>query len=144
MQKLKLVAILASLGLMTACASQQDTTMANNITQLKGEWNITEVNNTKVDQLAEDVKPFIGFDVEQNRIYGKSTCNNIIGDYKYDETNATLSFTQVGTTMMMCPFMDQEQLMLKALNDVKSFDVQGDKAYLLDQNKQIIFKLIKK
>lgn len=144
MQKLKLIALLTAFGLVTACSSNKDISMNNDITQLQGEWLVTEVEQTNLETLETEVKPFIGFDLQQNRIYGKSTCNNIMGGYNYDATNGSLSFTQVASTMMLCPFMEQEQLMLKALNEVKAFDVQGDKAYLLDKDHKVILKLNKK
>ncbi len=39
-------------------------------------------------------------------------------------------FDNVATTMMMCPDMETETIVLNALNETKSFSMKDDKVYI--------------
>lgn len=45
-----------------------------------------------------------------------------------------MRFDNVATTMMMCPDMETETIVLNALNETKSFSMKDDKVYLLGEN----------
>lgn len=143
-----------SLATMAACspdASKKEAAapapapVVKDIASLQGEWNVANVEKESFLNLA-DVKPFIGFDTKEGRIYGKSACNNIMGGYTFDPQKGSLTFSQIASTMMMCPEdnMNKEQLMIKALEKVRSFNVEGESAYLLDQDNKVVIEMVKK
>lgn len=112
------------------------------VSALDGEWAITEVNGQKVE--AEQV-PFIGFDVEQKRMYGNSGCNRMMGTFEADSLNpGQLKFGAIGSTRMMCPDMETETKVLEALDGTKRFSMKGGIAYLLDENGSKLLTLKKR
>ena len=104
------------------------------LADLSGEWAIELVNGKKIVGTAE-VAPFIGFNTDENRIYGNVGCNSINGALLQDEKAAnSLKFENIATTMMMCPDMETETIVLNALNETRSFSMKDGKVYLLGEN----------
>lgn len=112
---------------------------------LKGEWLITEVNGEAIPTGMEK-QPFIAFDVKEKLIHGNAGCNLMNGGFKTDAANAqSITFPAVASTMMACPDMDTESKIMKALNEVKSFDVlSGGGIGLYDGNGSLVLVLAKK
>lgn len=104
------------------------------LSDLSGEWVIELAGGNKIVATAE-VAPFIGFNTDESRIYGNVGCNTINGALIQDEdVPSSLRFENVATTMMMCPDMQTETIVLNALNETRSFDVKDGKIYLLGEN----------
>ena len=104
------------------------------LSDLSGEWVIELVNGKKIVGTAE-VTPFIGFNLDESRIYGNVGCNTINGALTQEDGKPnSLRFDNVATTMMMCPDMETETIVLNALNETKSFSMKDDKVYLLGEN----------
>ena len=90
---------------------------------LNGEWKIEEVNGEAIPSGMEK-QPFINFDVKKKSIHGNAGCNLINGGFETDKENPrSISFPNVISTMMACPDMEVEGKVMKAINEVKSFDV---------------------
>lgn len=115
------------------------------LSALKGEWLITEVNGEAVPTGMEK-QPFIAFDVKEKKIHGNAGCNLMNGAFNTDAANAqSISFPAVASTMMACPDMDTEGKIMKALHEVKSFDVlSGGGIGLYDGNGALVLVLTKK
>lgn len=93
------------------------------LSALKGEWLISEVNGEAVPTGMEK-QPFIAFDLKEKRIHGTAGCNLVNGGFKTDDANAlSITFPAMASTMMACPDMETEGKILKAIHEVKSFDV---------------------
>ena len=104
------------------------------LSDLSGEWVIELVNGKKIVGTAE-VTPFIGFNLDESRIYGNMCCNTINGALTQEDGKPnSLRFDNVATTMMMCPDMETETIVLNALNETKSFSMKDNKVYLLGEN----------
>lgn len=116
------------------------------IASLAGEWAISTVAGEELG--ASQKEPFIGFNLDENRVFGSAGCNSINGAIKQDEeeTDAkALTLGPIAATMMMCPDMEVERKVLKALNAVKSFDILSDgKAALYDADKNELMVLMKR
>lgn len=92
---------------------------------LNGEWLIKTVNGAPVGK--SEKTPFIGFNIAEERVYGVAGCNNINGMLKRDENNpVSIDLGNLATTMMMCPDMETETVVLKALGSVKTFKAVND------------------
>lgn len=111
---------------------------------LKGEWKIVSVNGEDVPTGMEK-QPFLAFDLKEKRIHGNAGCNLINGGFETNASNAkSISFPAVISTMMACPDMEIEGKILKAINDVKSFDVlSGGGIGLYDANGALVLVLQK-
>lgn len=115
------------------------------LSALNGEWNIAEVNGEAVPAGMEN-QPFIDFDVKKKTIHGNAGCNIMNGGFTTNADNArSISFPGVATTMMACPDMETEGKILKALNEVKSFDVlSGGGIGLYNADSALVLVLAKK
>lgn len=89
-------------------------------------------------------QPFIAFDVKKKTIHGNAGCNLINGSFEASASNAkSISFPGVASTIMACPDMETEDKVLKALHEVKSFEVlAGGGIGLYDANN--VLYIIKK
>ncbi len=88
---------------------------------LDGRWIVCEAGGEAVPGDVKK-KPFLEFDFGEKRMNGNAGCNVINGNIRTEEGNpAALSFTDVLCTMMMCPDMEVERRVLKALDAVRSF-----------------------
>lgn len=136
--KIKVImAVLFTAVLAVACkTSKQDVTMD----VLSGHWNIISVNGENVPSDMEN-KPFMEFDVKEQRIHGNSGCNIMNGGFfqKKGQPNSLL-LSRMASTMMACPNMEIEGKVLEALRNVVSFSkISNDKLALCDKDgKQIV------
>ena len=91
------------------------------IHELNGEWKITQIQGEPVSDKNEQ-EPLIGFDVKKQKVYGCAGCNNFLCNFQTEKgAAASISFPALGTTMMLCRNMDDEQKILESLNVVRSF-----------------------
>lgn len=112
------------------------------LSDLSGEWVIELAGGKKIVGTAE-VAPFIGFNTDESRVYGNVGCNTINGMFVQDESKPnSLWFENLATTMMMCPDMETENIILNALNETKSFSMKDGKVYLLGEggNELLVLK----
>ena len=116
-------------------------------TLLFGEWDVIELNGNPV-MPNEESAPFLGFDLNEMRVFGNSGCNLLTGAILLDSTTVNgIRFDQIGSTRRFCPNDSIEQPFLSALSEVTVFDFpEGDstKVSLLDANGQKRFGLQKK
>lgn len=93
------------------------------ISSLEGEWKITKIKEEALP-IGLEKEPFITFDLKTRRIHGNAGCNMINGGIVTDNSNPnSLSFPAIAATMMACPDMEVEKMVMGALNEVKSFQI---------------------
>lgn len=111
---------------------------------LGGDWNIVEVNGEAVPSDLEQ-QPFLSFNLQEKRIHGNAGCNTLNGGFLTDSKKPrAISFPGTATTMMACPDMELEGKILKALNEVKSFDTLSEGVGLYDASNKVVLVLKKK
>ncbi|WP_294629269.1 META domain-containing protein [uncultured Bacteroides sp.] len=112
---------------------------------LNGEWKVKEANGEVIPSGMEN-QPFIAFNVKEKTIHGNAGCNVINGGFETNADNVqSISFPRVASTMMACPDMDTESKILKAINEVKSFDVlAGGAIGMYDANNALVLVLEKR
>ena len=115
------------------------------ITELQGEWNVVSINNQAVNAEENSNDVFIGFNTADASIYGCAGCNNMMGSFDVKAPNGELVLDKVGSTRMMCPDMETEDALFKAMAQVKGY-VQGEngQVVLVDENKQPVIVLAKR
>ena len=153
-------------GAALAMSSCRSVEKAISLSSINGEWNIIEVNGSKITPGESKSLPFIAFDTATGRVSGNSGCNRMMGSFDVNakpgihgnagcnlinggfETSTSnaksISFPGVASTMMACPDMETEGKVLKAINEVKSFDVlSGGGIGLYDANGALVIVLEK-
>lgn len=116
-----------------------------NATNVFGEWDLVEMNGKQIE-LAEGITtPFIGFNQQEDRVYGNAGCNSFFGTMLIDSTNVdALRFDNMGSTKMMCANMEMEDEFLQTLGLVQSIEYNGEKMQLKDSNNNVILELTRK
>lgn len=126
----KVFVALCMAGLLAATTScKTSNSAASSVSALNGEWKITEVNGQSITKA--DNEAFMGFDVEKKSMYGSTSCNRIFGQLDADAKKGTISFGTVGSTRMMCPDMKTEEQVLKAVNEVKAYELKDNSTLTL-------------
>ena len=116
-----------------------------NATNVFGEWDLAEINGQKIE-LAEGITtPFIGFNQQEDRIYGNAGCNSFFGEMIIDSTNVdALRFDHLGSTRMMCPNMELEDTFLMTLGQVSGIEYNAEELQLKDNANNVILLFTRK
>lgn len=116
----------------------------SSLSELSGEWVIETTFGKKIIGTAEIV-PFIGFDADEGRIYGNVGCNTINGELSQDSAKAnSLIFNNIASTMLLCPSMETEKIIMECLNATASFKKENDGRVILYNNKGDELLVLKK
>lgn len=115
---MKKISIIAAAIALCSCSATKTTDAA---VDLNGEWDIVTVDGNAVDTTKTEFRPTLGFDTAKDNVFGCAGCNSINGKAKVDATKQTISFSEIGTTLMLCAHMEYEQQILKALESVKGY-----------------------
>lgn len=131
------VAMVAISVLFTSCHTAKEAVNAND---LDGEWNVMEINGQAVKA---ESQPFIGFDAQNGRVYGYTGCNRLMGALTLSKPNK-IELGQMASTLMACPDMETERLLLNALASVKSLKCSGKTLVLYGADKEPVMLLQKR
>lgn len=115
---MKKISIIAAAIALCSCSATKTTDTA---VDLNGEWDIVTVDGNAVDTTKTEFRPTLGFDTAKNNVFGCAGCNSINGKAKVDAAKQTITFSEIGTTLMLCANMEYEQQILKALESVKGY-----------------------
>ncbi|NDK55253.1 META domain-containing protein [Pontibacter fetidus] len=66
---------------------------------------------------------YLRLEEKENDVKGFSGCNHFFG--KYTLSGSSLRFSDLGSTRMMCPNMDQETKFMEVLGRVESYSIAG-------------------
>ena len=120
--------LFAALLLMTSCASSRSAY------KLSGEWNVVNLCGQAIAPSGET--PFLGFDLNQNVLYGFTGCNRLTGSLDAAKLlKGKADFGPLGLTRMLCPDDKYEQPFLEALGKVEGAAFGEDNLLLLKDNK---------
>lgn len=143
MKKVLVSICIASVAL--AMSSCRTTEKAVSLSSISGEWDIIEVNGSKVASDDSQNHPFIVFDTATGRLSGNSGCNRMMGGFDVNAKPGMIEFKAIGGTKMMCPDMKIENNVLNALGQVKGYKKAGkDKMYLCNSSNRPVIVLAKK
>lgn len=97
-------------------------------------WKLVEVDGTPIEVQQQMREPHLVLNGADGRFAGSGGVNRLMGGYTLD--GATLMFGQAASTMMAGPpeAMATEQLIVAALQRVRTFGVAGDRLTLLDDD----------
>ena len=139
MSKTMIFGMLTALFALASCMGNGNPV---SLSDLEGEWNVVELAGQSVNTKQQ---PFIGFDTHEMKVYGYGGCNRLMGSFEWSDESARMVMDKLASTMMACPNMDTERLVLEALNKVASFTLDQDKSKLslLDENGTEVMSLTK-
>ena len=127
---------MVGITLLTSC---QVTRHATSSSMIEGEWNITEVNGSAINA---HPSPYIGFNTQENCVYGNSGCNKIAGSFDFKGKNGQIELGQMLSTMMACPNMELEQSILQELNSVECIKFSDNEHLALcDKNRKPLIQM---
>ncbi len=108
-----------------SCGSSSQTT---NINLMNGHYTVSELNGQEITTQ----NPTITFDLNENRVYGYSGCNNFNGSFTVENNNIT--FGPIAATKKMCMDNSSEDELFKILQGTKTFSVENNTLTLSEVN----------
>ena len=100
----------------------------------KGEWLFNQLltPNTATDLSRFESKVTLGGNGD--KVFGKAVCNRFFGVLALDENAKSISFGNVGSTLMLCPGDDAaiEAQLFKVMQGIKFYQVKNGNLWLLD------------
>ncbi len=94
-------------------------------------WKLTAVRGESVAAVENQQEAHLVLHPEEHRLAGSGGCNRLAGGYRLE--GAILAFTQVAATRMACVSgMDTELEYLAALDEVRRWEVTGERLGLYD------------
>ena len=106
---------------------------------LSAKWQVSMISGETyaMKNPVSSQKPYIELDIQKNLISGMAGCNRITGQIATDsKVNKSIRFPNVAVTRMMCANMEVEGKVLKALNDVSSYNLSPSTTELFLLNKE--------
>lgn len=108
------IGLLVSMMVFASCVTTK-------VTDLEGQWNVVEINGMDLEIPEGEIRPFIGFDTKEGRIYGNAGCNAIMSSFDLQSEPGVIDFSGMATTMMAGPGMDTERKVLDAMSKVTGY-----------------------
>lgn len=117
------------------------TLRSSDIDFLNGPWQVVAVNGKDIN--VPDAR--LVFDVAASSVTGNAGCNRLNGELtRNPQVAASVQFSNLATTRMMCPDIETESALLIALEEVTHARPHGkDSAELLDAAGKTVVKLSK-
>jgi len=116
-----------------------------NATNVFGEWDLAKINGQAIVKTDDITMPFIGFNQQEDRIYGNTGCNSFFGTMVIDSTNVdAISFDNMGSTKMMCANMEVEDEFLMTLGLVNNIEYNAQELLLKDNANKTILRFERK
>lgn len=129
MKKFLLLICISYLPVLTANAQEQD-----NLPLTETKWILTNLNDKVIQKNEEGLSSFMIF-TSDNSFKGFAGCNKFQGSYK--NKKGTFSFTNIGSTKMLCENSNNEEEFIKTLNKVVSFKIIKNQLMLKDKTKTV-------
>lgn len=126
----------AFVGMMFACSD-----VKTDAKKLEGKWKVVEV---KGEKLVEEGLPQMNFNMAEKKLHGNTGCNlfNTTITLDSDDVSA-ITIAPGASTMMACPNMDLETLVLQSMEQVRSVKAGKDESEMLlvDQDGNVLMVL---
>ncbi len=87
-------------------------------------WKLVELRGAPVEAHADQREIHLRLRPEEERMTGFAGCNQIMAGYEIEDNS--LAFGPLGSTMMACPYLDDETAFLRALEGVTRFLILGE------------------
>lgn len=120
----KLTLLLAiTIGFLTSCNSKKEVALVGS-KSLEGNWELSYISGPRIafDGLYPNQRPDITFNLKENRVMGRNSCNNYSGKVKVEGN--TIDFDEDGmvSTKMFCEG-EGESIYMNTLNKVNAYTI---------------------
>ncbi|MDH6311439.1 heat shock protein HslJ [Parabacteroides sp. PFB2-10] len=133
-----MLSIAFTLGVMSSCSE-----VKVDAKKLEGKWNIIEVDG---QEAKAEKQPFIEFKMADGRIHGNAGCNTFNSAITMDAKNHSAFTVKMPiSTMMACPDMQTEQLIMRTLDKLAGVKANKDKTKydLVDKDGKVVMVIQK-
>lgn len=90
-------------------------------------WKLIELMGNVVEKNKESNKEaYIKLMKLDNRVLGNGGCNTLLGTFAHDPEKMTIRFSQMASTLMACPNLDEEQEFKNVLEICDNYAVYND------------------
>ena len=113
--------------------------MHQNFAFLNGAWKVVKIEDEPID----NPEMLLVFDVDEKKVHGNTGCNVLNGKLETDmDAPNSISISNMGVTLMMCPDLDKERLLLIALEDAnKAKPINSGEVQLLNSDDKVVLIL---
>jgi heat shock protein HslJ len=87
-------------------------------------------------------RPVLELHINDRKIYGNDSCNSIFGSIETLD-KSSISFGKIGGTRMACPNMTTSTAYTKALQQVKSYTLEGLNLILYNSEGDAVLRFLK-
>ncbi|MDR6967497.1 heat shock protein HslJ [Flavobacterium arsenatis] len=123
----KLILLLSiTLGLLTSCNSKK-AVVPSGSQSLEGNWELTYISGPRIafDGLYPNEKPNITFNINENLVVGKNSCNNYSGSFKAEASKITFNESGMVSTKMFCEGAGESTYM-NTLQKINGYSISED------------------
>ncbi len=118
--------------IITVGCANRTTTQTQTLAGTK--WQVIQLQGEPMQPTAE--KFILNFG-DDNSVSGEGSCNKFFATYKSDDT-ISLSFSNLGSTRMLCPDMKGEAQFFTALDSTTGYSIEGRKLTLFEGEKSLV------
>lgn len=104
---------------------------------LMGQWNFSRLLHDAGEINFSPKKEMLRFSETELKITGQASCNSFFGNYTVDSTSK-IKFEAIGHTMMACQAIETENKLMKAMELINNYSIDGSKLYLKADDKILI------
>ena len=109
---LTLLMVPAFVGMLFSCSEAK-----TDAKKLEGKWNIVEAKGEKIQK---ETLPYMEFDMKDKKVHGNAGCNIFNSTVVLDDKDiSSITINPAAATMMTCPDMETEGVILQSFDDVK-------------------------
>lgn len=122
----KIWSLLSVLILFSSCCTSKK--MANSqVDKLNGSWELNYISGPRIafEGLYPEKKPFINFDVKEQKVSGNTSCNSFNGKL-FVEHNKIDFNKAMAMTQMACVNGQGEQVFMNTIEKINSYSVSED------------------
>lgn len=98
-------------------------------------WVLMSLEGEEVQMLNDTRTAYIRLEENENDVDGFTGCNKISGSYSLEESRLQLS--ELRTTRMACPTMEEENKLMSVLGRVNNYKISGDLLTLFEGDKAV-------
>lgn len=129
-----MLCIMAALAAVSCCRCGSKN--RNAATLVGNKWQLVKLMGREIS--AEGDSFTLTFN-DEGRMNGLGSCNRIFGDYTAT-ADGKMTIDHAGTTRMLCPDMQNEDLYFRTVSDVQAYEIDGQTLMLLrDGEVQAVF-----
>ncbi|RZK08021.1 MAG: META domain-containing protein [Flavobacterium sp.] len=125
MKKFTLLLALA-FGFFTSCDSKK-ALVPTGSQSLEGSWELNYISGPRIvfEGLYPNEKPNITFNIKENLVMGKNSCNNYTGNFKAEANTITFNEAGMASTKMFCEGQGESTYMT-TLAKINGFSISDD------------------